>query len=29
MDELTSLYEIEEMSLMPGRTDAVRLMNLH
>ncbi|MGD8540505.1 MAG: UvrD-helicase domain-containing protein [Candidatus Aminicenantes bacterium] len=29
MDELTFLYEIEEMSLMPGRTDAVRLMNLH
>jgi ATP-dependent helicase/nuclease subunit A len=29
MSDLTSLYEIEEMSLIPGRSDAVRMMNLH
>ncbi|MGB2908711.1 MAG: UvrD-helicase domain-containing protein [Candidatus Aminicenantaceae bacterium] len=29
MSDLLSLYEIEEMSLTPGRTDAVRMMNLH
>ncbi len=29
MSDLVSLYEIEEMSLTPGRKEAVRLMNLH
>ncbi len=29
MSDLMSLYEIEEMSLTPGRKEAVRLMNLH
>jgi len=29
MLDLTTVYDIEEMSLSPGRTDAVRLMNLH
>jgi ATP-dependent helicase/nuclease subunit A len=29
MEELISVYEIEEMSLTPGRKNAVRLMNLH
>jgi len=29
MSDLMSLYEIEEMSLTPGRSDAVRMMNLH
>jgi len=29
LDELVSVYEIEEMSLTPGRKNAVRLMNLH
>jgi len=27
--DLTTEYDVEEMSLMPGRADAVRLMNLH
>ena len=29
LEQLVSVYEIEEMSLTPGRKDAVRLMNLH
>jgi len=29
LKDLTTEYDVEEMSLMPGRTDAVRLMNLH
>ncbi len=29
LKELVSVYEIEEMSLTPGRKNAVRLMNLH
>ncbi len=29
MEELTSVHEIEEMSLTPGRANAVRMMNLH
>jgi len=29
LKELTSIHEIEEMSLTPGRKNAVRLMNLH
>ena len=29
LEELVSVYEIEEMSLTPGRKNAVRLMNLH
>jgi ATP-dependent helicase/nuclease subunit A len=29
MEELSSVHEIEEISLTPGRTNAVRLMNLH
>jgi ATP-dependent helicase/nuclease subunit A len=29
MEELTSVHEIEEISLTPGRANAVRLMNLH
>ncbi len=29
MSDLLSLYEIEEMSLTPGKADAVRMMNLH
>jgi ATP-dependent helicase/nuclease subunit A len=29
LDQLVSVYEIEEMSLTPGRKNAVRLMNLH
>jgi ATP-dependent helicase/nuclease subunit A len=29
LGELVSVYEIEEMSLTPGRKNAVRLMNLH
>jgi ATP-dependent helicase/nuclease subunit A len=29
MSDIMSLYEIEEMSLTPGRSDAVRMMNLH
>ena len=29
LEALVSVYEIEEMSLTPGRKDAVRLMNLH
>ncbi|MBN1222097.1 MAG: UvrD-helicase domain-containing protein [Candidatus Aminicenantes bacterium] len=29
LDDLTSVFDIEEMSLTPGRADAVRLMNLH
>jgi len=29
LEQLVSVYEIEEMSLTPGRKNAVRLMNLH
>jgi len=29
LKELVSVYEIEEMSLTPGRKNAVRMMNLH
>ena len=29
MSDLMSLHKIEEMSLIPGRSDAVRMMNLH
>jgi ATP-dependent helicase/nuclease subunit A len=29
MEELMTVYDIEEMSLTPGGTNAVRLMNLH
>jgi ATP-dependent helicase/nuclease subunit A len=29
MDELVTVYDIEEMSLTPGEANAVRLMNLH
>jgi ATP-dependent helicase/nuclease subunit A len=29
LEELVSVYDIEEMSLTPGRKNAVRLMNLH
>jgi ATP-dependent helicase/nuclease subunit A len=29
LEELVHLREIEEMSLMPGRKDAVRIMNMH
>jgi len=29
MEELVDVHEVEEMSLTPGRADAVRLMNLH
>ncbi len=29
LEELVTLREVEEMSLMPGRKDAVRIMNLH
>ncbi len=29
LEELTSIHEIEELSLTPGRKNAVRLMNLH
>jgi len=29
LEELTSIHEIEELSLYPGRKNAVRLMNLH
>lgn len=29
LDELVSLRDVEEMSLMPGRKDAVRIMNIH
>ncbi|MFC2169846.1 UvrD-helicase domain-containing protein [Acidobacteriota bacterium] len=29
MEELADVREVEEMSLTPGRADAVRLMNLH
>jgi len=29
LKELTSIHEIEELSLYPGRKNAVRLMNLH
>ncbi len=29
LEELVSVYEIEEMSLTPGRKNAVRMMNLH
>ncbi len=29
LEELVTLRDVEEMSLMPGRKDAVRIMNLH
>jgi ATP-dependent exoDNAse (exonuclease V) beta subunit len=29
LEELVAEHDVEEMSLTPGRTDAVRLMNLH
>jgi ATP-dependent exoDNAse (exonuclease V) beta subunit len=29
LEELVAEHDVEEMSLSPGRTDAVRLMNLH
>ena len=29
MEKVSSVHEVEEISLTPGRTDAVRMMNLH